>query len=41
MTFLLLYNNEESNTLLEVGASQNDKDFIAAINWSRRIYRSR
>jgi nitrous-oxide reductase len=31
--FFTTYNTEESNTLLEVGASQNDKDFIAAINW--------
>ena len=32
-TFFTSYNTEESNTLLEVGASQNDKDFIAAVNW--------
>ncbi|MFV1885391.1 MAG: Sec-dependent nitrous-oxide reductase [Balneola sp.] len=31
--FLSTYNTEEANTLLEVNASQNDKDFIAAINW--------
>ncbi|MFV0530841.1 MAG: Sec-dependent nitrous-oxide reductase [Flavobacteriales bacterium] len=34
-TFFTTYNTEESNTLLEVGASQNDKDFIAAINWKK------
>lgn len=33
--FFTTYNTEESNTLLEVGASQNDKDFIAAINWKK------
>lgn len=31
--FFTTYNSEEANTLLEVNASQNDKDFIAAINW--------
>lgn len=31
--FFTTYNTEESNSLMEVGASQNDKDFIAAINW--------
>jgi nitrous-oxide reductase len=31
--FATTYNTEEANTLLEVNASQNDKDFIAAINW--------
>ncbi|APD07774.1 nitrous-oxide reductase [Flavobacteriaceae bacterium UJ101] len=34
-TFFTTYNTEESNTLMEVGASQNDKDFIAAINWKK------
>ena len=29
------YNSEEANTLLEVNASQNDKDFIAAVNWKK------
>ncbi len=33
--FFTTYNTEESNTLLEVNASQNDKDFIAAINWKK------
>ena len=31
--FFTTYNTEEANTLLEVNASQNDKDFIAAVNW--------
>ncbi|MDX1471387.1 MAG: Sec-dependent nitrous-oxide reductase, partial [Flavobacteriaceae bacterium] len=31
--FFSTYNSEEANTLLEVNASQNDKDFIAAVNW--------
>ncbi|MCQ0110331.1 Sec-dependent nitrous-oxide reductase [Zhouia amylolytica] len=34
-TFFTTYNTEESNTLMEVGASQNDKDYIAAINWKK------
>ena len=34
-TFFTSYNTEKSHTLLEVGASQNDKDFIAAINWKK------
>lgn len=33
--FFTTYNTEESHTLLEVNASQNDKDFIAAINWQK------
>ncbi|MCF8237306.1 MAG: Sec-dependent nitrous-oxide reductase [Saprospiraceae bacterium] len=32
-TFFTTYNTELKNTLLEVGASQHDKDYIAAINW--------
>lgn len=31
--FFTTYNTEEANTLQEVYSSQNDKDFIAAINW--------
>ena len=31
--FFTCYNSEMANTLLEVNASQNDKDYIAAINW--------
>jgi len=34
-TFFTSYNTEQSNTLLEAGASQNDKDFIAAVNWKK------
>ncbi|RLD21300.1 MAG: nitrous oxide reductase, partial [Bacteroidetes bacterium] len=34
-TFFTTYNTELQNTLLEVNASQNDKDFIAAINWKK------
>lgn len=34
-TFFTTYNTEQSHTLLEVNASQNDKDFIAAINWKK------
>lgn len=33
--FFSTYNTEESNSLLEVNASQNDKDFIAAVNWKK------
>ncbi|MBL1281538.1 MAG: Sec-dependent nitrous-oxide reductase [Fluviicola sp.] len=33
--FFTTYNTEESHTLMEVNASQNDKDFIAAINWKK------
>jgi nitrous-oxide reductase len=33
--FFSSYNSEEAHTLLEVNASQNDKDFIAAVNWQR------
>ncbi|MBZ9787552.1 Sec-dependent nitrous-oxide reductase [Psychroflexus sp. CAK57W] len=31
--FFTSYNTEEANSMLEVNASQNDKDFIAAVNW--------
>jgi nitrous-oxide reductase len=34
-TFFTSYNSEKSNTLMEVNASQNDKDFIAAVNWKK------
>ena len=34
-TFFTTYNTEESYTLKEVNASQNDKDFIAAVNWKK------
>ena len=33
--FFSTYNTEKAHTLLEVNASQNDKDFIAAINWKK------
>jgi len=33
--FYTTYNTEEAHTLLEVNASQNDKDFIAAVNWKK------
>ncbi|HEX7919021.1 MAG TPA: Sec-dependent nitrous-oxide reductase, partial [Gemmatimonadales bacterium] len=31
--FFTSYNSEQANTLLEVNASQHDKDFVAAVNW--------
>lgn len=31
--FFTCYNSEQANSLLEINASRNDKDFIAAINW--------
>lgn len=33
--FFTSYNTEQANTLLERNASQNDKDFIAAVNWKQ------
>ena len=33
--FFTTYNAEEANSLLEVNASQRDKDFIAAVNWKK------
>lgn len=33
--FFTSYNSEEAHTLLEINASQNDKDFVAAVNWQR------
>ena len=33
--FFTTYNTEEAHSLLEVSASQNDKDFIAAVNWKK------
>ncbi len=32
-TFFTCYNSEQASELLEVNASQNDKDFVAAVNW--------
>lgn len=34
-SFFTSYNSEEAHTLLEINASKNDKDFIAAINWKK------
>lgn len=33
--FFSTYNTEQANTLLEVNASKNDKDFIMAVNWKK------
>lgn len=35
--FFTSYNTEEANTLMEVNASQNDKDYIAAVNWQKIV----
>jgi nitrous-oxide reductase len=34
-SFFTSYNSEQAHTLLEVNASKNDKDFIAAVHWKR------
>lgn len=34
-SFFTTYNSEEANTLLEINASKNDKDYIAAVNWKK------
>jgi nitrous-oxide reductase len=34
--FFSCYNSEQANSLLEVNASQNDKDFIMAVNWKKQ-----
>lgn len=34
-SFFTSYNSEAGNTLLEVNASKNDKDFVAAVNWKK------
>src|SRR5690606_15907798 len=31
--FFTSYNTEQAHSLKERGASQNDKDFVAAVNW--------
>ena len=31
--FFTSYNSEQAHTLLEINASKNDKDYIAAVNW--------
>ena len=36
-SFFTCYNSEEANTMLESNASQNDKDFILAVNWKKAI----
>jgi len=33
--FFTCYNTEEAHTLLEVNASQHDKDFVMAVNWKK------
>lgn len=33
-SFFTSYNTEQANTLLEVNASQKDKDYIAAVHWT-------
>ncbi len=33
--FFSTYNTEQANTLLEVNASQRDKDYIMAVNWKK------
>lgn len=33
--FFSMYNTEQANTLLEVNASQRDKDFIMAVDWKK------
>lgn len=33
--FFTTYNTEEAHTLKEVNSSQNDKDYIAAVNWKK------
>jgi nitrous-oxide reductase len=33
--FFTTYNTEQAHTLLEINASQNDKDFILAVNWRK------
>lgn len=33
--FFSCYNTEQANTLLEVNASQKDKDFVLAVNWKK------
>jgi len=34
-SFFSMYNTEQANSMLEINASQNDKDFIAAVNWKK------
>ena len=32
-SFFTCYNTEQANSILEINASKNDKDFVAAVNW--------
>lgn len=34
-SFFTCYNSEEANTLLEINAAKNDKDYILAVNWKK------
>lgn len=34
-SFFTSYNSEQAHTLLEINASKNDKDYIAAVNWRK------
>ena len=34
-SFFTCYNSEQASSLLEVNASKNDKDFVAAVNWKK------
>lgn len=34
-SFFTTYNSEQASTLKEIGASQADKDYVAAVNWRR------
>lgn len=34
-SFFTSYNSEQAHTLLEINASRNDKDYIAAVNWQK------
>lgn len=36
-SFFTCYNSEQAHTLFEVNSSQNDKDFILAVNWKKAI----
>lgn len=34
-SFFTCYNSEEANSLLEINAAKNDKDYILAVNWKK------
>ena len=40
-SFFTCYNTEEAHSLLEVNASQNDKDYILAVNWKKAAEHAR